>query len=443
MCSEAGRTVVSGRVTGEGGAPVVGADVVAMDRESGVEFAATTGETGIYALLLPPKRTYVIRAMKDGLRAVTARDVEQTVSKMIVPGGTAGTSVVSSLPFTDLSLAEGSGVDDAWLSESASQTLWTGKWSENVAYGADGRAFLDGNVVFTPYSASTGSVVTVETKAQFFKYERDYTPDAEAQTAIRLGANGGFQVWTMNGWVDVAADGVVPTNGEEYTVRVTFDYEAGTFGVEVATGLAGYARLKAGNGSESFPLASSASGVGRIAFVGSTYFVSLAGDCRCEISGFAADDALILSNNVQVVLDAAKAEWLNKCANGDKTAVQSAVAGLSADDFNKAYLLNLDVTEDTSCSFEVTDIVVGTESVTISVSLVRTGKIEQRINGALKFYGAATLAAFADPSLQPLSSEPISDEAFSGGDTASATYPKVSGSTTNTFFRAQIEGSNK
>ena len=201
--------------------------------------------------------------------------------------------------------------------------------------------------------------------------------------------------------------------------------------------------MKAGNGSESFPLAASASGVGRIAFVGSTYFVSLAGDCRCEISGFAADDALILSNNVQVVLDAAKAEWLNKCANGDKTAVQSAVAGLSADDFNKAYLLNLDVTEDTSCTFEVTDIAVGTESVTISVSLVRTGKIEQRINGALKFYGAATLAAFADPSLQPLSSEPISDDAFSAGDTATATYPKVSGSTTNTFFRAQIEGSNK
>ena len=41
--------------------------------------------------------------------------------------------------------------------------------------------------------------------------------------------------------------------------------------------------------------------------------------------------------------------------------------------------------------------------------------------------------------LQPLSSETVSDDDFSDGNTATATYPKVSGSTTNTFFKAKIE----
>ena len=57
----------------------------------------------------------------------------------------------------------------------------------------------------------------------------------------------------------------------------------------------------------------------------------------------------------------------------------------------------------------------------------------------MKFYGAATLEAFKSSALQPLSSETVSDDDFSDGNTATATYPKVSGTTTNTFFKAKIE----
>ena len=101
---------------------------------------------------------------------------------------------------------------------------------------------------------------------------------------------------------------------------------------------------------------------------------------------------------------------------------------------------NLDITDgDRSYSFEITDVDVGAENVTVAVTLTRSGNIAQSVNGVLKFYGAATLEAFKSSALQPLSSETVSDDDFSDGNTATATYPKVSGSTTNTFFKAKIE----
>ena len=172
-----------------------------------------------------------------------------------------------------------------------------------------------------------------------------------------------------------------------------------------------------------------------IAFVGDTLFTSLYGDCRYEIIGFAENDALVLSNNVEIVLNAARAAWLNKCAGGDKAAVASAAATLTAKELNDAYLLNLDITEDNSYTFEVTDIDVGDTSVTVAVTLTRTGKIAQKINGTLKFYGAATLAAFKAETAAPLASTTIVVSDFSDGDTTTATFEKNG----NTFFNAKIE----
>ena len=126
--------------------------------------------------------------------------------------------------------------DRPWLGESAATNEWTGEWSVAVAYDADGRAYLDSNggeIAFVPYSASTGNVVTVETKAQFCEYMKDDAPGATAQAAVRLGTNGCFQVYSSAGWVDVEAEGFTPVSGEEYTLRLTFDYSARTYGVEV------------------------------------------------------------------------------------------------------------------------------------------------------------------------------------------------------------------
>ena len=187
-----------------------------------------------------------------------------------------------------------------------------------------------------------------------------------------------------------------------------------------------------------FPLAVQTNCVTSVAFRGDTYFTSLSGDCRYEVIGFAENEALVLSNNVAVVLSAAKAAWLNKCGGGDKAAVQGAAAGLTEKELANAYLLNLDITDgDRSYTFEVTDVDVGDTSVTVAVTLTRTGKIGQPINGTLKFYGAATLAAFTNPALQPLDNVALSgdDDNFGSGDTATATFDKDG----NTFFKAKIE----
>ena len=279
------------------------------------------------------------------------------------------------------------------------------------------------------------------------------TPNAGAQGAVWIGTNGCFQVWTRlrqgyggqagNGWVDVVADGVTPTTGVDYTFRFTFDYAAQTYSVTVQCGAEWkpFAATGGGLGTSrptTFPLATSASAVSGVRFTGDGVFTSLTGE-YVAVEGFSEAETVLLKDNAEVILDAAKAAWLNSCAGG-KTAVGSAAAGLSAQEFSDAYLLNLDITDgDRSYSFEITDVDVGAENVTVAVTLTRSGNIAQSVNGVLKFYGAATLEAFKSSALQPLSSETVSDDDFSDGNTATATYPKVSGSTTNTFFKAKIE----
>ena len=268
-------------------------------------------------------------------------------------------------------------------------------------------------------------------------------PGNAAQGAIWLGTNGCFQVWTSGGWVDVEADGVTPATGVDYTFRFTFDYRAKTYGVEVQTGLTEFTRLREKNPVnpvnpvQNFPLATTGSAVSSVRFQGDGVLTSLSGE-YVEVMGFAADEAILLKDNAEVVLDAAKAAWLNSCAGG-KTAVGSAAAGLSAKEFTDAYLLNLDITDgERSYAFEITGIEVGSENVSVSVKLTRSGNLAQSINGVLKFYGAATLAAFSDSALEPLSSGMVSDDDFSDGNTATATIP-LDSETPPTFFKAKIE----
>ena len=172
-------------------------------------------------------------------------------------------------------------------------------------------------------------------------------------------------------------------------------------------------------------------------FDGDGIFTSLLGE-YVTVEGFAVEEEVILKDNASVILDAAKAAWLNSCG-GDKTSVGNAAAGLSAQEFADAYLLNLDITEaDRSYAFEITGVDVGAETVTVGVKLTRTGHIAQSINGTLKFYGAATLDAFKNPALQPISSATVSDNDFSDGNTATATIP-LDSETPPTFFKAKIE----
>ena len=389
----------------------------------------------------------------DGIGGAVVTNTAARPGVLSIPSGaaTAGVAVADAVKVWN-------GGDLKWVQETAETAGFTGEWDAPPAYDATTlKATLGGERTFTPYEASGGNRVTMTVTAAFDAIPTEYdAPSNTTQGAIWLGTNGCFQVWTKagngepgmgdgeqgtgNGWVDVVADGVTPQTGVDYTFRFVFDYAAQTYSVAVQCGaewkpLVGRVIPNA----PSFPLATSASAVSGVRFTGDGVFTSLLGEYEnTTVEGFAADEEVVL-DNASVILDAAKAAWLNSCAGG-KTAVGSAAAGLSAQEFSDAYLLNLDITDgDRSYSFEITDVDVGAENVTVAVTLTRSGNIAQSVNGVLKFYGAATLEAFKSSALQPLSSETVSDDDFSDGNTAAATYPKVSGSTTNTFFKAKIE----
>lgn len=327
--------------------------------------------------------------------------------------------------------------DLGWVDESAETASLTGTWAPAIAYDPTARkAELRGDHAFTPDAPSGGTPVTLEVTATFDVLpEVEDVPKAGTQGAVWIGTNGCFQVWTSSGWVDVAAEGVTPQPDVDYTFRLTFDYKEGTYGVEVKTGTTGFTRLKemANPVRETFPLATSGSAISKVRLLGWGSLTSIVGE-YVVAEGFAENEEVMLKNNASVILDAAKAAWLNNC-NGGKTAVSNAAAALSSDEFNKAYLLNLDITGETSYSFKITSINVAADKVTVGVTLTRTGKIAQKTNGVLKFYGTTTVEAFT--TAEPVATTVPNDD-FSDGDTATAEIPRV-GADPPTFFKAKIE----
>ena len=327
--------------------------------------------------------------------------------------------------------------DLGWVDESAGTTSLTGTWAPAIVYDpTTQKAELHGDHAFTPDAPSGGNPVTMEVTATFDAIpDIEDVPKAGTQGAIWIGTNGCFQVWTSGGWVDVVAEGVTPQTGVDYTFRLTFDYKEGMYGAEVKTGLTGFTRLKEkGNPvREAFPLATSGSAISKVRLLGWGSLTSIVGE-YVVAEGFAENEEVLLKDNAAVVLDAAKAAWLNSCA-GDKTVVGHAAAVLSAEDFNEAYLLNLDITGETSYTFRITSISVAADKVTIGVTLTRTGKIAQKTNGVLKFYGAATAEAFT--TAEPVAAT-LSNDGFPDGDTATAEIP-LTGNNPPSFFKARIE----
>ena len=173
-----------------------------------------------------------------------------------------------------------------WIDESFLTTGRTGAWSPAVAWDAGSwTAELAGENVFTPGSASGGNVATVDVTAAFDAVPQETaTPGGSAQCALWLGTNGNFQVWTTDGWVDVAADGVTPRTGVEYTFRFVFDYRYGTYSVSVFHN-GTYIPLVQSVNRTHFPLAVQASCVSRVKFTGDGVFTSLLGEWAEKANG--------------------------------------------------------------------------------------------------------------------------------------------------------------
>ena len=337
-----------------------------------------------------------------------------------------------------------------WIDESFLTTGRTGAWSPAVAWDAGSwTAELSGENVFTPGSASGGNVATVDVTAAFDAVPQETaTPGGSAQCALWLGTNGNFQVWTTDGWVDVAADGVTPRTGTEYSIRFTIDYRSGRHSVAILDGgtyktLAAAGSAAVAAGTTSFPIAApGAEKISRIRFDGEGLLRSIAGRyAELEISGFSEDEIVSVNGGV-VRLTGGQAEWLN--AFGDKTAVADAFAGLSGDEFAKAYLLNLDVMDKNAlddCVFEIAGISVGDEYIEIGIRLIRPravkeGGVAKAINGTLRIYGASTLEGLLDPALDAREVKLMPDDFGDGKTEATATIEKTG---REVFFNAAIE----
>ena len=302
-CSATNRTIVSGRVLDDEGVPVSGQCVTATNAATGAGFSATSDANGIYALLLPPDATYVISATKDGRTAKARRSVGRNVSTAftvnlmddyVATVTPSATDSVANLPGVDLTMAA-TGDTDGWVDERLGTSGTTGVWSDGVEYEQDGTAYVCDNV-FTPFAASTGNVVKVEFKARLYEEDSEGLEDAGAQAAIRLGTNGCFQVWTRlrqgdggqagNGWLDVLAEGVTPTDGEEWTFRFTFDYRKGKYTVSVLDETERWRGCAASGGVKAFPLAADKNALSGVSIKGETSFTSLLGKCMDKLRGF-------------------------------------------------------------------------------------------------------------------------------------------------------------
>ena len=172
-----------------------------------------------------------------------------------------------------------------WIWESAVISGRTGSWSGDVVYGSGGKAWLADDNEFTPNAASSGRKVELTMTLEMSEYAADGPdPDAEAQCAIRLGTNGCFQAWAGGEleadpphWIDVAAVGVTPCSGMEYTFRIVFDYSKYVYSIDVLQDAA-WVRLSAQGGVVSFPVAARAERVSRVIFKGDTLFDTLFGE---------------------------------------------------------------------------------------------------------------------------------------------------------------------
>ena len=158
-------------------------------------------------------------------------------------------------------------------------------------------------------------------------------------------------------------------------------------------------------------------------------FVQVMTDYREPGTEFVRGDVLALAGGQSSqALTEDQAAWLNLMKDYD--AVKAKVATMGLDDFNDAYLLNLDISQSEFGlgMFKVTGIEVTDDEVRVSVMLNRTGAIQVSrdgtshdapINGLLKLYGGETPS---DRTL--LNATVITDDSFSFGDTEVFTYPR-------------------
>ena len=333
-----------------------------------------------------------------------------------------------------------------WIYETENTFGSTGEWIAEHGF-KDGKMRVEDISTFTPHTKSDGRFVTVVTEVECDEaYEED--PDFDGKVSLNLCMTEGnvlvFRVLTMEDgvltWKTVGAEGFSgPTLNTPYTVKLTLDCTNRTYTAAIIDGNVEIP-LTHGTTNEFAFAGRQDTPVEQIEFSGEGNVMSLLGSYGNPATEFKRDDVLtLLDGQMSQALTEDQAAWLNSMKGYD--AVRAKVATMGLDDFNGAYLLNLDISQSEFGlgMFKVTGIEVTESEVRISVTLNRTGAIQVSrdgtsrdapINGLLKLYGGESPS---DRTL--LNATVITDANFGSGDTEVFTYPRSGAAR---FFRPAI-----
>jgi len=321
--------------------------------------------------------------------------------------------------------------DKGWIYAAPGYWNYTGTWSEGATLGEEKVTIEDG-ATYTASEASDGRFVTVAMTLSFDDANDDDDDFGDAKAAIRLasGETDGtyqFQLYTSDGannvWTNATVVGVTATKEVDYNFVIVLDLTNKIYTASVVTDAGATTNaLTIGENVTEIPFACQGeiTPVQQIDFVGAGKVSSIGGSYETPEEppapeGFDEDDTI-----GEVTLTAEQATWLNEQNNYDELATK--IATMTADAFNNAYLLNLDITGEFSYEFTVTNIEVGDDDVTLTVSLTRTGTLDEttKINGTVALTGTDELGK----EFETISEATVADEDFSEGSTTTITLDK-------------------
>ena len=326
-----------------------------------------------------------------------------------------------------------------WIYEAADHPNYTGSWSNEVSY-SEGKIKIDDGNTYMANRPSDGQLVTVAMTLSFDDANDEDEDVGDAKAAVRLasGETSGtyqFQLYTSDGvnkvWTN-ATVGVTATKELDYTFVFVLDLTNKTYTASIVDGGTTNAMTVGGATDILFAYQGDVTPVQKIEFIGAGSVTSIEGSY--EDAPAPAEEFVNGDEFGAVTLDTAQAAWLN--GQNNYAALADKIATMSQDAFNKAYLLNLDITDpayDGTFTFEVSDIDVGDTTVSVKVTLTRSGEFDGPIIGTLKLTGTDELGN----AFEVKDSATITDAHFSAGDgEVTITFPKDANTK---FFQPVIE----
>ncbi len=337
-------------------------------------------------------------------------------------------------------------VDKGWIYEASDAPNYTGSWSKDgaaldLAYDSEtGKAAIEDGATYTASKPSDGQMVTVAMTISFDDANDEDEDVGDAKAAVRLasGETSGtyqFQLYTFDGankvWTN-ATVAVAATNEVDYTFVFVLDLTNKTYTASIVDGVTTNVMAVGGATDILFANQGTVTPVQQIEFIGSGSVTSIEGSY--ENAPAPAEEFVNGEEIGSVSLDTAQAAWLN--GQNNYAALVDKIKTMSQDAFNKAYLLNLDITDpayDGTFSFEVTDFDVDDTTVTVKVTLTRNGEFDGPIIGTLKLTGTDELGK----EFEVKNSATITDAHFSAGDgELTITFPNDANTK---FFKPVIE----